>query len=533
MPSHGVEEPLVVLAWDAADPDLVDRWVAEGALPNLAALRARGAWLRMHSPASLSSGATWPSLYTGCNPGKHGMYFGHWQLHSGSYRVVRKWADCVQRPPFWVAPSQRGRRILVADVPFTALHSGFRGVQLVSWGAEAVGGPLGSQPAELAQRVVARFGRHPLSDWYGRTPQRTEEWKWLLSAIRRGVRTRTALFRHLLEEPVDLFMGAFAESHWVAHYFWHLMDREHPEHDPALLRELGGDPVRSIYRELDTALGELLAMLPPCTFLLVSNTGMGSAMGGSELLPDVLERLGMGPHRGPMHAALDRLLPGRRFSPATVMKRSPLPRAWIQRIKKLFPRRFWAQATRRLATLGSEWPNTRAFAVPNDLPGAIRVNLRGREPRGRVEPADFDAVCDELARELRALVHDETGRPVVSEVLRTDRWCHGPHLSNLPDLTVRWTGDFPVRAVRSPRVGTLSNHAIPYRSGEHRDPGFLLATGARIRADVGGVCDVTDVAPTLLHLLGEPVDDDLDGRILQELWEGPTRERAAARRSAS
>jgi hypothetical protein len=57
-------------------------------------------------------------------------------------------------------------------------------------------------------------------------------------------------------------------------------------------------------------------------------------------------------------------------------------------------------------------------------------------------------------------------------------------------------------------------------SGIHRDIGVLVAAGPAIPAARAiGRVDIFDVTPTILYLLGVPVPDDMDGRVLVELFD--------------
>jgi predicted AlkP superfamily phosphohydrolase/phosphomutase len=154
----------------------------------------------------------------------------------------------------------------------------------------------------------------------------------------------------------------------------------------------------------------------------------------------------------------------------------------------------------------SIYASRRAFSLPtNNMTGAIRLNVKGREPSGLVAPgAEYDALCDGLAEALLELVNADTGRPAVRWVRRADELYHGPRLGDLPDLFVEWDHDAPITTLTSPRIGTLT---LPYRgdrTGDHRAGGLLLARGPGLRRgdEIKPGVRTEDVAPTVLDLLG-------------------------------
>jgi predicted AlkP superfamily phosphohydrolase/phosphomutase len=54
----------------------------------------------------------------------------------------------------------------------------------------------------------------------------------------------------------------------------------------------------------------------------------------------------------------------------------------------------------------------------------------------------------------------------------------------------------------------------------HQRDGIFMAWGDGIRRGYdAGVCNIQDVAPTILYALGLPVADDMDGRVLDEIFE--------------
>ncbi|MEW6321671.1 MAG: alkaline phosphatase family protein [Acidobacteriota bacterium] len=67
-------QKLVILGFDGMDPDLVERWIGEGKLPNLAALAAQGGLHRLETTHSPESPTAWASFATGMNAGKHNIF---------------------------------------------------------------------------------------------------------------------------------------------------------------------------------------------------------------------------------------------------------------------------------------------------------------------------------------------------------------------------------------------------------------------------------------------------------------------------
>jgi tetratricopeptide (TPR) repeat protein len=65
---------LAVIGWDGADWELLDRLAAEGRLPNLKRLIARGATARLEALRPLISPLIWTSIATGVSPEVHGIY---------------------------------------------------------------------------------------------------------------------------------------------------------------------------------------------------------------------------------------------------------------------------------------------------------------------------------------------------------------------------------------------------------------------------------------------------------------------------
>jgi hypothetical protein len=150
------------------------------------------------------------------------------------------------------------------------------------------------------------------------------------------------------------------------------------------------------------------------------------------------------------------------------------------------------------------------FTVPNnDVCGGIRINVRGREPRGQVAPgSEFEQVCDMLENELATWTNLETGESLVESVVRVESCYDGPARDGLPDLLVEWNRGAPIRSIGAPRYGRIDQEYTGVRTGDHVPGGLLVARGPGVHAGRRrDSISMVDLAPTI----AAAVDVDLPG----------------------
>jgi len=174
-----------------------------------------------------------------------------------------------------------------------------------------------------------------------------------------------------------------------------------------------------------------------------------------------------------------------------------------------------------------DWSNSLAYSFGRHY-GPVYLNVRGREPQGIVEPgAEYERVREQIIAAALQFRHPQTGRQMVGRVLRREDVYHGPHVEHAPDLILIPSDP---RDIFFGLADFGSNRVVDtvYRySGMHRDHGMLLMSGPQIAAGAPVEdASIADLTPTLLHLMGQPIPDDMDGRPLVELLAPAYRERA-------
>ncbi len=501
--SSATTSRLLIVGLDMGDGALIKHWIGRGELPNLKALATAGTWLDLDSPAAVLHTSTWPTFATGVLPGKHGVYY-PFQPTPGKQLAEHIEPDQYSAATFWSLADRRGRRCLVYDVPETFPEPGFRGRGIFEWGTWAWYGEQRSQPESLLSELKSRFGPYPLKLEATRLGLKFPAPAMLEKRLLKSIDHKAATLQWLLADGNwELAVTAFCETHPAGHYLFPARGTADGTVDGPLLR---------IYRAFDAAVGRIKNGLPDDAILmLVSGDGVRANHCGWHLLPDVLEKMGFTQPVRP--AGADERHGGARIS--------------LRAIKGLVPpgaRRFIADHLpgflREKINAGLDtpidWARTRAFALPTDLEGYIRINLKGREPNGIVEPgSDYERLCSEISGALRELVNPATGEPAVERVWVRNEIYFGPAQDELPDLIVSWNGNSPIAALSSQRIGTVTGPSPDPRVGTHSTSGFMLASGPDIAGGQSGEGRLVDIAPTALSLLGIDAPHDMDGKAIR------------------
>jgi len=157
---------------------------------------------------------------------------------------------------------------------------------------------------------------------------------------------------------------------------------------------------------------------------------------------------------------------------------------------------------------------TKTLAAPVGLVH-IFVNLKGREPDGIVDPADYEKTRLELIETLHTYRDEETGLcPFALALTRED--------AEMVNLWSELAGDV-VYALRPEFDGAHGKQLPSARLGIGGQHSTLVMAGAGVRQ--GGALQrqvrAPDVAPTLCYLLGVPMPEDVEGGVIYEALEDP------------
>jgi predicted AlkP superfamily phosphohydrolase/phosphomutase len=467
---------LLAIGIDAAEGTLVRALIERGEMPALESLLAQGQWLRVRSTAHIGSATVWPTFVTGQDPAVHGVY-SEWGWRPDTMSLERYHGRHLT--PFWKGLIEREIPVGVFDVPFTLPVGMSNGFEVCEWWThDTTEAGLQVRPDRMLS-LVNQSPPHPLSAnrFVHTTPDRVGDLKELAAASIAGVRLRGLLAQRLIRETAPrLALMVFPEIHHAGHQLWHTIDPDNPLYVERGLTH--GDHVEplmgDVYRAVDEEIGALIKSAgSDASVMVFALHGFRPALGFPAFLGPLLcergiSRLASWGSQSWTGRVLSLFGAAKRHAPAS--------------LKQLYYKVTPTSTTRKLARPTMvpvyDWAHTRAFSLPTDQYGWIRVNLAGREAQGIVPLDRYEETCSELERMLMALT-TEGGRPLVRDVTRTAPGDAPPLHHPLPDLVVHWADgafEYPLRirgsAVQVAPVGRKS-------TGQHASEGFCLYRGPR------------------------------------------------------
>jgi predicted AlkP superfamily phosphohydrolase/phosphomutase len=503
----------LIIGLDGATFDLIDPLVRAGYLPTLGRLMAEG----VHGPLSAwpnwNSASAWTSMVTGYNPGQHGIHdFGNVSSRGGTaWHPIT--AANRSKDPFWCLLSAAGRRVGIINVPISYPADPVNGFMLSGLHTPGVHSPGFAYPPglldELARQGIDYVIDVPMLGDH-RSKRALQRLPWTAEQM---AHTRASAVLYLMQtHPWDVLMAVFVATDRVQHRFW-------PK-GYGSVESADWAPIRNLYRQIDSFLGDSLEFIDEnTTVLVVSDHGFGPAHPAGRCLNPLFAQLGLLRYRQGGSR-----LPGRLLGALLHYGRQMIPGRLQDLLIRALPR-LYSRAVSEHKYSGIEWSRTRVFASP--CASVVYINPRGQELEGEVPSEDRHLLRERVRDILLNLTDPSTGRRLIRAVHWREDLYHGPYVERAADLLIEWEDDEVVRDALCYRTeGDLVIVQAPKRSssgqqwiGSHRPQGIFIAWGPHIKrgATVANAC-LYDIAPTILYLQNHLIPEDMDGRVLTDIF---------------
>lgn len=163
--------------------------------------------------------------------------------------------------------------------------------------------------------------------------------------------------------------------------------------------------------------------------------------------------------------------------------------------------------------LDVDWEKTRVWSEGGYY-ARVFFNVRGREPQGVIEPAEYESFRDQIKAKFQATIGPD-GRTLGTLVFKPDQIYHA--VKNVaPDLIVHFGALYwrSIGGVGYPTIHILENDTGPDDCNHAQFGSFILAaSNCPLQGEVTGA-RLLDIAPTLLELAGYEIPTSMQGRSL-------------------
>jgi len=484
-----MKRKVFVLGMDGATFDLIRPYAKEGKLPNFKRVMEKGAYGDLISSIPPYTIPAWQCMLTGKNPGKLGIFDFQKKDAQGITSSMDLKADTV-----YEILERKGNKAILISVPGTYPPPKINGI-VISGLMSPKRTPV-SNPPQVAEELRKRFpdcGHNPFS---GIQPAR----KYLKSDYAWG---KASLYLMKKNPDWDFFMLVLQAPDISHHKHWG-NEREKVE----------------TYRGMDEILGEFLSSLGKRYNILVVSDHGGGGIERIFHLHTWLEKEGyLSLRRGQVKKKGDRRDILVRLGITKERAYNIFSRLGILSIGRLIHRIFKFESVPK-TDMDVDWERSRVYSSLSSGPVVgLDINLMGRELRGIVPEEDYEPLRQELISKLENVIDPATGERVFERIYRREEIYHGRYLDKAPDL-ILITKDLKYHVIHS-RYGdaVVSDPAVRKGKGIHRMNGILMAYGPDI-AEGKEIqnAEIIDVAPTILHMMGLPIPDDVDGKVLKEIF---------------
>lgn len=514
-----MKDKIIIFGFDGVTFDLIRPWVKEGRLPNFARLMEEGSYGELRSSPDMASPSAWTSFATGKKPCGHGI-FNFMDLVPGTFNIHYLNSTHRDGETIWSLLSKAGKKVGVLGVPMTYPSDKLDGFMIAGWNTPNTDSKGFTYPDDLADTIKKRFGDYILFPTVKKNIIKGKPEK-AIEELHKELEQKHSITKYLMDNNEwDVLITVFIATDQVQHYFWHCMDERHPKYND---KESGKyrNAIFDIYKKCDDIIHDITSDLDDdSTVIIMSDHGNGLNAGGKQFLVPWLVNLGM--------------LHDYKFSPPSL---SGAPLLWLKSKMKMALKVQYDWLNTYLSVKAKNFLNALLPALRDKVESSWRlsavdwnrtkvyfhyyprVNLKGREPHGIVLPGkEYEEVRDFIIDRLYEARDIKTGEKIVEKVYKKEEMFHGKYFDGAPDIIIQWREAVISGIVCTDGQGreliTVEKDETDLRSGNHTPYGIFIARGKHIKKgeEVSGL-DITDIAPTVLHLMGQKIPEEMDGKV--------------------
>jgi len=482
--------------WDVLTPAL-DR----GFMPNLKSIVDSYASGILESTMPAITPAAWGCFQTGVNCGANGVFdFSYWDKAENKSRFV---SSSTLRTTLWEMASDAGKRVATVNVPMTYPPRKINGCMVTGILTPSLESEF-TTPPELKDKLLRAVpGYHIFNLQTAGEGSPHENFDSFIGQMVDIVDNRTKAAKFLIDsDDFDLFMVHFQTTDIVQHAMWGYMDENCPLYDEKKREHI----FESFYKHLDTRIKEIRDAF--------------SAKAGDDFMTLFVSDHGQELHK-------KRINLGNWLSEQGLLKINPVRRKKRPLLKKITSTLKIGKILRLFISDRSVKKIERSVGLnfqQVDLQKSRALSI-GRSGEGFIyflgdDQRQNDSLKNDLISGLKNICDPETGEKVVENVFSKEDIYSGPFMDRMPDLVIEPVSGYSFTGWYQKGEGIFHKvePIVDFHIGKHHKNGIIIACGRDIKPSDSVKARLVDIVPTLLYYMQLPVKDDLDGRIVFDLF---------------
>ena len=481
-----MNKKLLLIGLDGADFKFINNNLSQ--LPTINSLVERGIFTRLKSTIPPLTTSAWSTAMSGMNAGKTGVM----EFLDEDVNGEREPASSrsIKVPRIWDVLGSHDIKVGVIGVPLTYPVEPVNGFMIS--GFPAPENPKNwVYPQEISTEINDNYkinlahSRYKDSDLFLKDIYANTHIKF-----------ETAI-NFLKKMYCESLIFVISETDWIQHFF-----SRHPE-DTGYNKNK--EIILDYFKFIDKNLKELLSIEKNINIIVISDHGFGKKIKKNVYINTLLYTNGLFSSKDSQSTKIKRLLGYNLRNLASLWP--------LKYIKNKLPRQIKGEIlkTTYLTTADMDMENTKAWYSNFEYnTGYVRIN------REVVGEGEYEKLREEIISMLINL--KDNGENVIKEVYKKEEIFTGTNIKAIPDILIVFNSDYTGQEILGGEV--IKEIPEKVRPGiAHTMEGIFIASGPDFieNSKLDGL-NIIDIAPTVYHLMGIPLPNETDGRVITEIF---------------
>jgi predicted AlkP superfamily phosphohydrolase/phosphomutase len=478
-----------MVGWDGATWTLLDRYMAEGRMPNLKRVIQNGVKGTLMSTFPTVTLAAWTSIFTGVNPGKHGMIDFRVRM-DGKFEIIQSNFRKVES--LWKILTRNGKNVIVINDPVSYPPEAINGIMTTGMLTPHNSSNFIYPPSmrEEVEKVADGYVCEPSFDFFETASKdRTGAYSTLEEFADKHARVALHLAKKF---EWDILAPIFTSTDRLQHFYWN-----EPEY------------IRRHYVFLDGYLGEFMeiAAKNDADLLIASDHGFGAANKALYINTWLANNGYQRAKKGVLRSTLSK-------SGLTIYRMAEIAAKLHLSDLAYKTFRMLPQSVKQALPLESK----ESVQTDYDSSKAYSITYQGIYINDKLSGEEYERVRNSLMEQLYTL--KDGNIKLVERIYKKEEVVWGPCEKMAPDLVIQPVDGYCLSTHMNPVEVDRFTDRGAVLTGNHRPDGIFVAYGPDMAEGlvIDNLMHTWDVAPTVMHILGLAVPNYMDGKVLRQIF---------------